>query len=82
MIEKKIYEILSTKLKDSKVFIQDMNGNGDHFSLIVISDDFENLNIINQHKIIYGYLSDMITKEIHALQIKTYTWKKWKKENQ
>ena len=76
MIEKKIYEILSTKLKDSKVFIQDMNGNGDHFSLIVISDDFENLNIINQHKIIYGYLSDMITKEIHALQIKTYTWDK------
>jgi len=82
MIEKKIYEILSTKLKDSKVFIQDMNGNGDHFSLIVITDDFENLNMINQHKIIYKYLSDMITKEIHALQIKTYTWDKWKKENQ
>ena len=82
MIEKKIYEILSTKLKDSKVFIQDMNGNGDHFSLIVISDDFENLNIINQHKIIYGYLSDMITNEIHALPIKTYTWEKWKKEHQ
>tara|TARA_B100002052_G_scaffold299007_1_gene334687 strand:+ start:14138 stop:14386 length:249 start_codon:yes stop_codon:yes gene_type:complete len=82
MIEKKIYEILSTKLKDSKVFIQDMNGNGDHFSLIVISDDFENLNMINQHKIIYKHLSDMITKEIHALQIKTYTWEKWKKENQ
>ena len=82
MIEKKIYEILSTKLKDSKVFIQDMKGNGDHFSLIVITDDFENLNMINQHKIIYKYLSDMITKEIHALQIKTYTWDKWKKENQ
>ncbi len=44
MIEKKIYEILSTKLKDSKVFIQDMNGNGDHFSLIVISDDFESIS--------------------------------------
>ena len=44
--------------------------------------DFENLNMINQHKIIYKHLSDMITKEIHALQIKTYTWEKWKKENQ
>ena len=81
MIEKKIYEILSTKLKDSKVFIQDMNGNQDHFSVIVISSEFEKLSMINQHKLIYDALGDMITKEIHALQIKTFTWEKWKKEN-
>ncbi len=81
MIEKKIYKILTKQLKDSKVFIQDMNGNGDHFSLIVISSDFDNISMIAQHKLIYDALSDMVTKEIHALQIKTYTWDKWKKEN-
>jgi len=82
MIEKKIKDILRKKIKDSKIFIQDMNGQNNHFSLIVISEEFEGLSIIKQHQIIYNALSSMITKEIHALQIKTFTWDKWKKENQ
>ena len=49
--------------------------------MIVISSEFEGLTIINQHKLIYNALSEMITKEIHALQIKTFTWEQWKKEN-
>jgi acid stress-induced BolA-like protein IbaG/YrbA len=81
MIENKIKDILKNKIKDSKIFIQDMNGNQDHFSLMVISSEFENLSIINQHKIIYDALGIMITNEIHALQIKTFTWKQWKKKN-
>ena len=81
MIENKIKDILKNKIKDIKIFIQDMNGNQDHFSVIVISSEFENLSMINQHKLIYDALGDMITKEIHALQIKTFTWEKWKKEN-
>ena len=82
MIEKKIKDILRKKIKDIKIFIQDMNGQNNHFSLIVISEKFEGLSIIKQHQIIYNALSSMITKEIHALQIKTFTWDKWKKENQ
>jgi len=80
MIEKKIKDILKNKIKDSKIFIQDMNGNQDHFSLMIISSEFENLSIINQHKMIYNALGKMITNEIHALQIKTFTWKQWKKK--
>tara|TARA_Y100000996_G_scaffold271262_1_gene213534 strand:- start:142 stop:387 length:246 start_codon:yes stop_codon:yes gene_type:complete len=81
MIEKKIKDILKNKITDSKIFIQDMNGNQDHFSLIVISSKFENLSIIKQHKMIYDALGSMMTNEIHALQIKTFTWEKWKNEN-
>ena len=81
MIEKKIKDILENKIKDSKVFIRDMNGNQDHFSVIVISSEFEGVSMINQHKKIYDALEDMVTKEIHALQIKTLTWEQWKKDN-
>ena len=81
MIEKKIKDILKNKIKDSKVFIQDMNGNQDHFSVMVISSEFENLSIINQHKMIYNALGAMVTNEIHALQIKTFTLEQWKNEN-
>ena len=41
MIENKIKDILKNKIKDSKIFIQDMNGQNNHFSVIVISEKFE-----------------------------------------
>ena len=81
MIEKKIKDILKNKIKDSKVFIQDMTSNQNHFSVMVISSEFENLSIIKQHKMIYDALGTMITNEIHALQIKTFTLEQWKNEN-
>ena len=81
MIEKKIIKILEENIKDSKVFIHDITGSNNHFNLIVISSVFDGLTMIQQHQVIYKLLDSMITKEIHALQIKTLTWKQWKKEN-
>ena len=81
MIEKKIEQKITSTLNDSKVFIQDMTGTNDHFNLIVISDAFKDLSLIEQHRLIYKILNGMVAKEIHALQIKTLTWEQWKKEN-
>ena len=81
MIENKIKKILKGKIKDSKVFIQDMTGADNHFNLIIISSKFEGLSLIEQHKLVYNALNKMITKDIHALQLKTMTWEQWKKEN-
>lgn len=81
MIEKKIKKRLQENLEKSEIFIQDMTGNNDHFNVIIISDSFIDLTLIEQHKMVYGFLDDMITKEIHALQLKTLTWEQWKKQN-
>ena len=81
MTENKIKKILKDKLEDAEIFLQDMTGEKNHFNLMVISNQFEGLSLIEQHKIIYNALGDMITNEIHALQLKTLTWKQWKKEN-
>tara|TARA_B100000945_G_scaffold262010_1_gene220446 strand:+ start:269 stop:514 length:246 start_codon:yes stop_codon:yes gene_type:complete len=81
MIEKKIEQKLNEALEDAKIFIQDMTGTNDHFNIIIICDVFKGLSLIEQHRLIYNILTDMITKEIHALQLKTLTWEQWKKEN-
>ena len=81
MLENKITKILKNNINNSKIFIHDMTGQNNHFNLIVISDVFEGLTLIKQHKIIYDILGSMITNEIHALQLKTMTWNQWKKEN-
>ena len=81
MLENKIKKILSNNIQNSKIFIHDMTGENNHFNLIVISDVFKNLSLIEQHKIIYNFLGELVTNEIHALQIKTMTWEQWKKNN-
>lgn len=81
MIEKKIEQKINSGLQSPKVFIQDMTGSKDHFNVMIISKSFEGLSLIEQHRLVYKILDDMITKEIHALQLKTLTLEQWKKEN-
>ena len=80
MIEKKIEEKIKSNLESPEVFIQDMTGSKDHFNVIIISKSFNGLTLIEQHRLVYKILDDMITKEIHALQLKTLTLEQWKKE--
>ena len=80
MIEKKIKEKLKNGLENAEVFIQDMTGTNDHFNVMIISKSFEGLRLIERHRLVYKILDSMVTKEIHALQLKTLTLEQWKKE--
>jgi len=50
-----------------------------HFSLLVVSDKFDGLNLVKRHKLIYGLLGDVMPK-IHALAIIARTPSEEKKE--
>lgn len=41
-----------------------------HYTVIVVSKAFENLNTVKRHQLVYAALKDMIPDEIHAVQIK------------
>jgi sulfur transfer protein SufE/stress-induced morphogen len=43
-----------------------------HFELFIVSDAFEDLNLVKRHKLIYLILGDVMSK-IHALQIQAKT---------
>tara|TARA_B100000029_G_scaffold318977_1_gene311475 strand:- start:224 stop:472 length:249 start_codon:yes stop_codon:yes gene_type:complete len=78
---KKIKQILKNKFNNDFIEVIDINGQENHFSIIVISNQFNNLNLIERHRIIYDLFSKELTNEIHALQIKTYTAQEWKLKN-
>lgn len=44
-------------------------GGGSHFSVKIKSTKFENLSLIEKHRLIYQTLNDLIPEEIHALKI-------------
>ena len=42
---------------------------GGHFKLYIVSKFFDNMSIINRHKLIYKTLNMLMKTEIHALSI-------------
>ena len=57
-------------------------GGGGHYSVKVVSKEFENTDLLNCMRMVYTALDDQINgqpKLIHALQIKVYTPSQWAK---
>jgi stress-induced morphogen len=64
---------LEEALPGAEVAVEDLTGGGDHFRAEVVSERFEGLNRIQQHKLIYDVFGDEVGGAIHALSIKTGT---------
>jgi stress-induced morphogen len=62
---------IAAALPGADVKVEDLTGGGDHFRAEVVSDRFEGLSRIQQHKLIYDVFGDEIGGPIHALSIKT-----------
>ena len=68
-------------LPNAEVNVVDLKGTGDHFSTLIISDLFEGVSLVDRHKMVYNTISDIMTNQIHAIQIKTLTKKEWNNQN-
>ena len=68
---KEIEKHIKEALPDAIVEIQDLAGDGNHYSATVISGKFSGKNKIEQHKIVYNSLKGKMGNELHALSIKT-----------
>jgi stress-induced morphogen len=57
----------------AEVAVEDLTGGGDHFRAEIVSDRFEGLSRIEQHRLIYNVFGDEVGGPIHALSLKTST---------
>ena len=71
MDSKEIEKHIKEALPDAVVEIQDLAGDGNHYSATVTSGKFSGKNKIEQHKIVYNSLKGKMGNELHALEIKT-----------
>ena len=81
MTEEGVKQRIEGGLTSAQVQVFDTKGTGDHFSAVVISDEFEGKSLVKRHQMVYATVSDVLTKELHALQLITYSCKEWKQEN-
>lgn len=55
----------------------EVEGDGRHFSAIVVSELFSGKSMVQQHQLVYKVLGSRVGAEIHALSIRTYTPGQW-----
>ena len=64
---------IKNSIPDSTIIIEDLRGDGDHYSATVISKSFKGKTKIEQHKMVYNSLKGKMGNELHALMLKTKT---------
>jgi len=68
---KEIEALIKEALPDAEIDIQDLAGDGNHYSATVTSNVFSGKSKIEQHKMVYNSLKGKMGNELHALAIKT-----------
>jgi acid stress-induced BolA-like protein IbaG/YrbA len=51
----------------------EVEGDGQHFSALIVSPAFTGKRLIQRHQLVYAALGDRMREEIHALSMKTLT---------
>ena len=63
MTKDNIEELIIQSIPDAKVTIEDLRGDGDHYSAIVVSKSFNGKSMIQQHKMVYESLQGIGVKQ-------------------
>ena len=66
-----IESLIKEAMPDAIVEIQDLAGDGNHYSATITSSQFSSKSKIEKHKMVYNSLKGRMGNELHALAIKT-----------
>jgi len=66
-----IERLIKAKIPDASVNLEDLVGDGDHWSATVISAAFKGKSRVQQHQMVYEALRGRMGGELHALALQT-----------
>ena len=69
--KEELEKFIKEGIPNSIITIEDLRGDGDHYSATVVSKSFLGKSKIEQHKMVYDSLKGKMGNELHALAIKT-----------
>ena len=71
MDAREIERLIKDALPDARVTIEDLRGDGDHYSALVVSSAFAGRTRIQQHQMVYAALEGRMGGTLHALSLRT-----------
>lgn len=71
--------LLDKGFPGATINLDNPQGDGLHYQLLVVSDLFQGKSLVEQHQMVYRALGDAMSGAVHALALKTYTPAQWAK---
>ena len=66
-----IERLIKERFPDAEIQIEDLAGDGNHYSASVVSEDFRGKSRVQQHQMVYDALRGRMGNELHALALQT-----------
>jgi len=66
-----IERLIKESIPDAQVALEDLVGDGDHWSATIVSSEFEGKTRVQQHQLVYQALQGRMGGELHALALQT-----------
>jgi acid stress-induced BolA-like protein IbaG/YrbA len=76
-LTKTIEDAIRNALPGAQVKVRSPMNDDAHFEATVISEAFDGLPLMKQHRLVMQPLKGLLAGEVHALALKTYTPEKW-----
>ncbi len=71
MASEDIERLIKARFPDATIQIEDLAGDGDHYSASVVSEAFRGKSRVQQHQMVYDALQGNMGGVLHALALKT-----------
>lgn len=71
MTSNEIINRIQESIPNAEIRAQDLTGGGDHWRLEIVAKEFEGLNMVQQHQLVYKALGELMSGPIHALSLDT-----------
>ena len=68
-----IEALIRDGIPDAKVIIEDLRGDGDHDSALVVSESFRGKSRVQQHQMVFAAMKGKMGGDLHALALQTAT---------
>lgn len=68
-----VRKLVLTAFPEARVQVTDLTGTSDHFGIHVVSEAFAGKSPIERHRMVHAALGAHLTREIHAIDLKTQT---------
>ena len=65
--------LLLAAFPDARIQVEDLTGTQDHFRAEIVTRAFEGKSRIDQHRMVYAALGDLMKGPVHALALTTRT---------
>ena len=69
--KEELQKFIKDSIPDSKITIEDLRGDGDHYAAQIITEEFKGKTRVQQHQMVYNAMGGKMGKELHALALNT-----------